>query len=292
MRASSVMRLWVILSNQLKFFVWKSLCEIRYAYFSVIDRFKERQKLKAIVSLTSFPRRYKYLHLVIKSLLSNTVLPEKIVLYLCSSELNECQIPQDLLSLGGDLFEIRTVEKGYRSFSKLLHARDDFPTSNILTVDDDLIYHHSFLVSFLKFVDNEEATVISGQGVEVCLHQPYREWPRINAESSGNAMVLGYSGVLYKSGALHKLVRDAAVFQKVCPHNDDIWFSCCARLNGVKKFFYSGANVRANKDIYYYHPDIENPKLSDQNLNGRLEIEFKSLNEWLAINYGADWLPY
>ena len=53
---------------------------------------------KIIVSLTSYPERFRYLHLTVKSLLLQTVKPDKIILYL-GDDARDAPLPEALVRL-------------------------------------------------------------------------------------------------------------------------------------------------------------------------------------------------
>ena len=90
---------------------------------SLIPRSKllsqNKEQLPVIVSLTSIPPRFKRLHLVIRSLLTQTHQPKKIVLWL-NHEIKD-QIPEKLLKLQGNLFEICYSDLNC-SHRKLIHS--------------------------------------------------------------------------------------------------------------------------------------------------------------------------
>jgi hypothetical protein len=241
--------------------------------------FLPRKELDVIISLTSFPKRFKYLHVNIRSLLANSVLPTKIILYLSKNEVDGVEIPKRLMRLCSDRFEIKIVDVGYRSFSKLLHALSDYPDKNIMTVDDDIIYSCTFLKNFVPLVANPDARIISGRCKEILLNDavPYNLWPFKVSGYGHNLLLLGYSGVVYKPGSLHPDVNRHDIFSKFCAHNDDVWFTCLAKMAGVTDFYCAGVNDKKNKDIYSYHSEINVNNLSLENLHGRLETEFSKL---------------
>ena len=93
-----------------------------------------------IVSLTSFPARIGMVHLVVQSLLNQSLQPRKVVLYLSRHEFPGNKVPPWLTRLENGRFEIRFVEENLRSYKKLLFALVDFPGAWIATFDDDRLY--------------------------------------------------------------------------------------------------------------------------------------------------------
>lgn len=104
-----------------------------------------------VISLTSFPKRFPTLWLVIESLKRQTIKPYKIVLYLSNQEVcNKEDLPQSLLREEDDRFEIRFRDEKMRAHGKYHYAMCDFPSKNIVTVDDDIIYSPLMLEYLLK----------------------------------------------------------------------------------------------------------------------------------------------
>lgn len=264
---------WVRSFRPQKSFIWRQKLDLEYHFAS--RTLSNSPTLDVIVSLTSFPKRLKHLHLVVKSLLINAAPPKKIVLYLDASEMAGHALPGSLSNLQGDVFEIRFVPHGFRSFSKLVHALVDFPDQNILTVDDDYLYDRQFLRHFQPYLHRNDVKVISGNGRIMSTESgtAYRDWRLQMSGRSRHGMVLGYTGVLYKPKALSPLVLDTSLFQDLCPHNDDVWFTCCAYLNGIAEIHFAGVPTNRNKEIHFPN----SPRLMDQNLHGRLEQELHNV---------------
>ncbi len=72
-----------------------------------------------IVSFTTFPLRIGSAHLVVKSLLAQTVLPERIVLYLARDEFPDPDIGARLEALKSPRFDIVFIDDNVRAYNKL-----------------------------------------------------------------------------------------------------------------------------------------------------------------------------
>ena len=59
-------------------------------------------------------------------------------------------LPNSLLALEDDKFEIRWVNEDIRSYKKLIPALKNFPTDVIITADDDVIYPEDWAERLLK----------------------------------------------------------------------------------------------------------------------------------------------
>lgn len=186
-----------------------------------------------VVTLTSIPSRLGMLDVVIKSLLSQTLAPAKIVLWLHPTWL----VPKRLRKLVSERFEIRTCE-GTSSYRKLIPSLSAFPNTTLVTCDDDLLYPPQWLEKLVKAhqqtPDNivcQAARVISKD--EQGHYKPYGQWHYVrNGEEGSNLLPIGFGGVVYPSGCFHARVTDADAYQAWCPKADDLWFKVMHLLNG------------------------------------------------------------
>jgi hypothetical protein len=160
-----------------------------------------------VVSLTSFPPRIGRMHLVIQSLLNQSLQPRRIVLYLSSDEFSGNKIPRQLARLESDRFEIRFVGENLRSYKKLLFALVDFPGAWIATFDDDRLYPGHTLARLWQAAEVNPRTIVCTGGRLMVTHHGrfgnYRQWPvTLSAEPSFFVLPLGGYGILYPPGSL------------------------------------------------------------------------------------------
>ena len=142
-----------------------------------------------VISLTSQPKRYKLLHYTLKSLINQTVKPDRIVLYLCREEAEYVTQEMKLLCLSG--VEIRVTRDNIRSYKKIIPTLIDFPEAFIVTADDDIIYKSTWLEELV------EAYKVLGGVVAQRAHliqydnrgniQPYNSWLK-NTPSENRAV--------------------------------------------------------------------------------------------------------
>lgn len=194
-------------------------------------------RIPVIVSLTSIPSRLDTLHLVIRSLLAQTHLAEKILLWLHKDL--ESKIPSSLTMLVSDIFEIHYVDMTC-SHRKLVHSLTLYPEKIIVTCDDDLMYNPSWLQRLyqdhLIYPDRiiaHECRVIAYDNQGALLN--YDQW-KTQIEpgvSSPWMMPIGYGGVLYPPGVLHPDVTRADLYLALAPRADDLWFKAMSYLNGT-----------------------------------------------------------
>lgn len=187
-----------------------------------------------IVSLTSFPAAISYAFQAIRSILSGSILPNKLVLYLTYSQFGEAGIPQELLLLAhqNPVFEIRDYETDIRSYRKLIPALKDFPEAVIVTVDDDVIYHRNMLRDLLRLHKKLPKAIIAHRVRKIKLNAPYKKWRKYKwydfllTKHHFNYLALqtGIGGVLYPPHSLDSQMLDSNIFMQLAPTNDDVWF--------------------------------------------------------------------
>ena len=189
-----------------------------------------------IVSLTSYPPRFPTLALTLRCLLSQSVRPDKTILWIADQDVSE--LPQDVLTLQQRGLEIRkTHDLG--PFKKIVPALQEFPEAIIATADDDVYYWRTWL--------EELIFAWSGSTTEIVCHRangiipdsagrprPYREWPMgVACEGRSSAIFpTGVEGVLYPPGSLSPMVLDSEIFMNTCPRADDVWLYFMARMAG------------------------------------------------------------
>ena len=125
-------------------------------------------KIPVIVSLTTIEARLPVVDLVIRSLLSQSVSPKKILLWVHESLMNS--LPTKLTELQGKHFEIRSTHL-HSSHKKLIHSMKLFPDKTIVTCDDDLMYRPNWLnllynesLSYpLYIIANQTRTITTGR---------------------------------------------------------------------------------------------------------------------------------
>ncbi|MGC8753983.1 MAG: glycosyl transferase [Thermosulfidibacteraceae bacterium] len=194
-----------------------------------------------IVSLTSYPRRFGKLHIIIESLMRQVLEPTRIVLWLAKEEVRGLEeLPASVRKYVGRGLVVKFIDRNYRSYNKLVHAIREYPDSIIVTVDDDTIYFEEFLKGlYEKWLLFPNCVIAYACRVMVMKSSreflPYRDWPFADFEGpSYRLFPLGYSGILYPPNSLHEDVLRSDLFMELAPYNDDAWFKAMALLRGTK----------------------------------------------------------
>ena len=195
------------------------------------------KRVPCVVSLTSIDSRVKTLHLVIKSLLAQSYLPRKIILWLHHDLEN--QLPKNLLCLESDTFQIR-FRSQFSSHRKLVFSLQEFSDEIIVTCDDDIMYDKNWLQSLYESHLKFPSDIIAQECREIIVKKgkllPYKEWTYIEAENITlpNLLPIGYGGVLYPAGAMHADTIREELYMQLAPKADDLWFKAMSLMNGVK----------------------------------------------------------
>lgn len=188
-----------------------------------------------IVSLTSYPVRFATLDLTLRSLLCQSVQPDRVILWVAEDDLP--QLPDDIPNRPG--LEVRGCPD-WRSFKKIIPALLAHPEAFVVTADDDVYYPHRWLEKLVEAAD-AGARVACWRAHHIALRDdglpaPYTSW-RHNVsvpEASPLTFLTGVSGVLYAPGALHRDVVRDDLFRALAPRADDVWLYWMHRLNGVE----------------------------------------------------------
>lgn len=198
-----------------------------------------------IVSLTSYPKRMHIIHHVLYSLFNQTLLPDKIILYLSVQEFPErnSSLPKTLLCFLKLGLEIKWVEENLRSYKKLIYALREFPNEILITADDDTLYPNTWLEKLYYAYKQQPSYIHAHRAHRIRFDElthllPYKQWTPCISYTQTTPSFLNFpttgGGVLYPPKSLHGKVQDVATFMELCPHADDIWFWAMAVLYGSK----------------------------------------------------------
>jgi len=214
------------------------------------DKVKANLDKEVIISLTSYPKRLASLHIVLESLLSQTVRADRVILWLVKEELpgGENDIPQAVLELKQKGLELDWCEN-LKSFNKLLPALRKYPESIIVTSDDDMLYDKNWLRLLLDgYIFYEDVICchrVDKMPIKNGIVPPYNTWLNHSkikqARPSFLMLCLGVGGVLYPPRCLADNVFNIDKLNTLCPNNDDVWFWGNAVLNGTRIHLVAGA---------------------------------------------------
>lgn len=202
---------------------------------------KQKRDIEIIVSLTTFPTRVALVRLVLKQMLSQTLKPDKVLLYLAEDEFPDGKLPAWV-----NRFRNAGVEfifcKDLKPHKKYYFAMQQFPEAIIITVDDDLHYSNDLVEvlykSYLKFPHAISALrtheITFGADGHIL---PYSQWKMSCSEYIGEPRMRLFAtsggGTLFPPYCLHPEVFNERNLKETCLLADDLWLKVMSVLNGT-----------------------------------------------------------
>ncbi len=242
-----------------------------------------------IVSLTSFGRRVKnVVPYTLISLLNQSKLPNKIILWLDKEHWNSSNIPFKLAKLEKFGIEIKFCED-LRSYKKLIPTLSIYHNDIIITVDDDIIYHKDFVLEMYKnhceFPNSVICRVARFPQIDNYGNiEAYEKWIKYVSGLSF-VMPVGAGGVLYPPNCLHKDVFRKDLFQKLSPIADDLWFWVMGLRNntGYVLLEYDNKGGSNFDDLYQFLH--KNTALTHQNRKcGKNDDQLKMILDYFKLD--------
>ncbi len=232
------------LFSPLRFFV-RSVANKVLPHLLRIERFKRAPKLlqskQIVVSLTSFPARILDVEIVIRCLLRQTLMPNKIILWLSIDQFENVKLPQSLLSLENDVFEIRWVHGDIRSHKKYYYSFQEFKDDYVILVDDDLYYESTFVEKMYNEAQKDSDYVVCRFGSKYDLNpdgsiKPYSSWwKELHEYSEDPNIFFGTGGgSIFQPNKIITEIFDIDISLMLTPSADDIWINAMVRLSGLK----------------------------------------------------------
>lgn len=234
--------------------IWSKLQNNQYRRKRLWEKEKKRgQKKKnytaeVIVSLTSHPGRISKVHQCVNSLLQQTVMPKKILLWLSKQQFKQMdkELPIELLQLVQkykNIFEIRWVDEDLAPHKKYFYTMQEYTEVPVIIVDDDVLYDATLVeklmesykrypdciscmrANLMMFKPNGEFRSYYGwlQGYRILLDQP-----------SYQLLPTGVGGVLYPPKSLPVQAFDMDAIKATCLYCDDLWLKVMTAHNGYR----------------------------------------------------------
>lgn len=166
-------------------------------------------KYQVIVSLTSYPARFKYIPSVIDSILQNTLKPWKICL--CIYKEDEQHLTKEIKDLiNSNIIELIIADEDLKPHCKYYYTMKKYKTHPIITIDDDLLYDKDTIKSLYRNYILKP-NVVSARRVhkisyENGIAQGYGKWIREYTKCKTprkDMFATGVGGVLYPPDILH-----------------------------------------------------------------------------------------
>lgn len=215
---------------------------------------------KIIVSLTTFPSRIESVIFAIKSLMLQTVKPDKIILWLANSQFDH--IPHILEPLIVKGLSVRFCDD-LRSHKKYYYAlQEQMPGEVVITYDDDIIYERDSIEKLIKYHQLFPKAIICNRTQKILYtttgFEPFEKWPIYNEIKAG-CPTIGMipstgAGCLYPYGIMPPKTFDLDLIMRDVLTTDDLWIGFNAINNRIPivktlKYFGTLINVRNSQKI-------------------------------------------
>ena len=250
---------------------------------------KSDLNIKNIVSITSFPARIDRVWLTIESLLHQDKKPDKILLWLYKGEFSsKIKLPKKLLEIEKRGLEIRFCNENLMPHKKYFYTMQEFPESNIITIDDDILYPPFLIETLNKFNKRYPKSILCPITREIKIRSnavaPYSSWRKLeeNSKPRMGLLTMGGGGTLFPPGSLQEpICYNKLLIEKLALKSDDLWLKIMATKKGTSVV--SLAGDFHNSFIPIYHKSKE--KLMDLNVNeGLNDIVFLGLLQKFQID--------
>lgn len=250
----------------------------------------EKTSENIVVSLTTFPGRISKLWMVVECMLRQSLLPNKIVLYLAKDQFpNELKdIPDNLMGYyKKKQLEIKFVDEDLRSHKKYYYAFKEYQNDVIITIDDDIFYPSNIIKDLMDLHEKFPDTICCHRAHKVVRNEDdtiskYSKWKKVFG-SCGPTFDLFHTsggGTLYKTHFFSKEVLNKDAFVGLCFMADDVWLNMMAQLNKtktVKSNYFSNLIPIENKNSLF--------KLSQENVaDGGNDKQLQNLIQNYNIN--------
>ena len=202
---------------------------------------QEKRKDKIVVSLTTFPERINKVSVVINQLLTQSLKPDKLILWLAKNQFpnKEKDLPDELLNLKQYGLTIGWCED-LRSYKKLIPTLKEHKNDIIITFDDDIYYEKNSIEKLYNaYLKNKNAIQVNRysklyfKNNKYCFYKAKELYfdNQDNSRPKFSNTIIGCGGVLYPANSLHSDVLLEDKFKKIIPTQDDIWFWAMAVLD-------------------------------------------------------------
>lgn len=198
-----------------------------------------------IVSLTTFGPRIRKVHQVLKLMLTQTVRPDRIVVYVGKDQFNESILPTKL-KVFRELYgiEVQFVED-IGPHTKYFYAIKDNPAAIVITVDDDVKYPADLIAELMSSFERHPRCVSAARGHRITFDngviKKYREWDYkfsgLIDTPSMRLFATGVGGVLYPPQVLPAETFNLPELKRLSLKNDDIWLKFMQAIHGTRVVF-------------------------------------------------------
>lgn len=209
-----------------------------------------------ICSVTSYGQRVSdALPYMLYSLLTQTQLPKKIVVYLDRNNWNDDKLPlllKKLQRVGVEFYYCEDI----RSYKKLIPALKMFPSNPIITLDDDFYYYPQYIEDMTRAYEQSDKQTVLGQWGGIPEKKdgkyiPYNEWKDCKYGNEHSPISFFGCCCCYPPHLFDDEILKSDVFMNLCPTADDIWFWAMEERQNIRRAYIEphgyGLNTPVNR---------------------------------------------
>lgn len=219
-----------------RYALWKARRELAARWLYRPRPKKHKLPGRLIVSLTSYPARFATLPQTLKCLLTQSVAPDRLILWIAYQD--KVAITKDILGLQSEGVEILFCDD-LKSYKKIIPTLQVEPDAFLVTADDDLYYWPTWLEELTANYSGNPKEVLCHRAHKIRLSQdgaplPYSKWDFQTSSKKMSPLIFPTTGggVMYPPAVFHTDVSNNAIFLENCPKADDIWLYWMVRLSG------------------------------------------------------------
>lgn len=193
---------------------------------------KSHRKERITVSLTSYPARMSQTFYAIKSLMLQSLKPDRIVLWLSELQFPDKKLPEVYNELTARGLEVRFTEDDLRSHKKYFYMLQEQKCDEVVvTYDDDIIYDNKSLERIYTKHLRFPTAVVCDYGLTYRLENgqivSYYQWDCSSDEGveKPSLRISPYTGAgcLYPYGVMPSLTFDKEKLKELAFTADDLW---------------------------------------------------------------------
>ncbi len=195
-------------------------------------------------SLTSFPARINYVFLAIKSIMLQSIKPDRIILWLAESQFPDKILPSQLNDLIKYGLEIKWCDDLYGHKKYFYCIKEQKENEVIITFDDDIIYPVNCIKRLInKYIQYPKCLICErAQSLKIYdngeIEKNPGKWNTISNiginQPSFSLNPSPGSGCLIPYKIFYKDAYDEHAIRNLAYKNDDLWYMFMAAQNGTK----------------------------------------------------------
>lgn len=262
--------------------------------FYPVRHLAETQKIvngDVIISLTTFPERFPFIHLVLESIYKQTMMPNRVILWLARDQFTDVEfVNKALYKYINFGLQVRYCDD-LKAHKKYFYTMLEFPDSYVVTVDDDILYPEDMLERLLITYKSNPGCIVTHRGHEMTFDKdgsllPYKKWNWLARDVVGPSIYIfatGGAGCLFFPGCVSDHLFDKEVILSKCLFADDVWLKCMSFMQGTKVVL-TGIN---NPEILDLFGNKENGLAQKNVIQDMNDKQLKAVSEYYHIDWGA-----